>query len=191
MKIKITLLMLILTMTAMADIGLNFNRKGEFVPPDMILQNRAIEYYQDGKISEAMQNFKRSARFGNNHSKYYIAHLYFEEKNWITGYAWLKLINKPIEKSAALSKKIQSLLAKNELILSAKTLEALSADYNDEKALKRRQKWEKSFKGVGSNIPGIDAMMRRNIRLTVGEGDLPVESTVVRRVVKKYVENGS
>jgi len=191
MKIKITLLMLILTMTAMADIGLNFNRKGEFVPPDIILQNRAVEYYKDGNVNEAMQNFKSSAKFGNNNSKYYIAHLYFKDKNWTAGYAWLKLMNTPIEKSDALITKFQSLLTKSELTSSAKTLEALMIDYNDKKSLERRRKWEKSFKGIGSNIPGIDAMMRRNIRLTVGEGDLPVESTVIRRTVKKYVENGS
>ncbi len=192
MKKRITAFILILLCmtSAHAELGLEFNRKGEFVPPDLILQNRAVNSYRDGDINDAMSQFKHSARFGNEYSKYLVASLYFEKKNWIDGYAWLNLLKQPIDKSDALKEKIEASFSKQQIEASANKFASLEKEFNDETSLKRRKKWERSLRSVGTNLRGIDAMLRKNVRLSVSGSQVTAEPTVIRRAVTKYIKEG-
>jgi hypothetical protein len=189
MKLLFTILLLTLTVSALADIELKFNRRGEFVSPDVLLQQRGLKAYRNGHKSEAVRLLKSSSKFGNDLSKYLTALIYFEDKNFTTGYAWLKLIRNPVEDSDKLIKKYDSQFNKSELATSNATFNQLENDYNDEANLQRRKKWVNSISVVGSHMKGINALSNRNIVLGVGDAGLPVVNTRVRDMVSDYVNN--
>jgi hypothetical protein len=189
MKTLIILCALLFTISAFAEIGLKFNRLGEFVPPDKVLQARGFKSYLDGDIGKSINLLKSSAKFGNDVSKYYIALMYFEKKDWTQGYAWLNLINQPVKGSDALISKYKVALSEKELLISSKLIQQLQKEYNPVASLQRRSKWERSIKVTGTRLTGIDALARRNIRLSVGDEYVSVEATAIRDTVKHYVNN--
>jgi hypothetical protein len=87
-----------------------------------------------------------------------------------------------------LMKQFESTLSSDQLTISANILNELNNEYSEKMGLKRRVKWGKSFKSIGSNIPGIDSMLRRNVRYTVS--NTPVTSADVVKSVKSYIKNG-
>jgi len=158
MNIKIfliTLMMLCISISASADIALRFNYMGEFVPPDKILQERGVKDYENGKLISSISHFERSAKFGNEMSKYMIALIHFEKKDWVTGYAWLRIVQKPIDDRDELLNKFSDLLTKEEIRISNKKLESLKLTYNNYESFKRRKKWEKSIHLSGTHISGL------------------------------------
>ncbi len=68
MKNIVLIILIHLSVSAVAEIPLKFNNLGEFVPPDMILQLRALESYEKGFTGSSLTNFKKSAKFGNERS---------------------------------------------------------------------------------------------------------------------------
>lgn len=189
-KITVLTFILLFITSVNAELGLEFNRKGEFVPPDLILQNRAVNSYRDGDMKDAMNLFKQSARFGNEYSKYLVASLYFEKKNWTDGYAWLRLLKEPLDKSEAIKKQIEKSFSQQQMEVANNKFISLEKEFNDETSLKRRQKWERSLRSVGTNLRGIDAMLRKNVELSVSGTQVRAEPTVIRRAVKKYIVEG-
>lgn len=187
MKKIMTILLLTLTVSAIAEIGLQFNLHGEFIPPDMVLQARGLEQYEGGYIDSATKNFKKSAKFGNDRSKYLLALLNFQNKNWVTGYAWLGLISESMENKDGLMQKVGTLLTTEELALSVQMLEQLKKEYNDTSSFKRRNKWERSLKGSGTHISGIDAMSLRGVTTQYGDTSIPVTSYELKKQVETYV----
>ena len=172
-------------MSVVADVGIHFNNQGEFIPPDVYLQSRGLKQYQNGSINDAMATLKSSAEFGNNLSKYIVAMIYFEKKDWVTGFAWLNLVDKPIEDRDALLKKFNSQLTKQELGLYQAKLIELRKEYNDLVSLKRRDKWERSIVATGMHISGIKAYANRNI--SIGIGGVPISTYKLSREILNYV----
>ncbi len=169
MKKLITLLLSVsLSMTANADIGLKFTHSGEFIPPGKILQDRGIEYYKDGYKDRAIKHFKRSAKFGNDMSKYLIAMQYFQEKNWTSAHAWLKLIKEPVEQSNEILARLDKALTPQELNLANLRLKDLKLEYNDLAVYQRRHKWQKSIKFTGSHISGFKSIDQKNLSVNPG-----------------------
>ena len=189
MKILITICSLILTTLASAEIGLKFNKHGEFMPPDQVLQARGFKSYLKGDIGKSINILKSSAKFGNDLSKYYIALMYFEKKDWMQGYVWLKLINRPVKDSDELTHKYKASLSKIELEASLKLIQQLQKEYNPVESLQRRNQWERSIKVTGTRLTGIDALARRNIKLSIGDEHIPVEASAIRNAVKHYINN--
>lgn len=168
MKKKLLALMLTASFAAYSDIGLKFNYMGQFVPPDQILQNRGLESYQDGFHNVALGHLKNSVEFGNDMSKYIISLMYFEKKDWINGYAWLKLLNNPVENSEEIAAKFDKNLTAQELLLVKQRHETLKSEYNDYTILQRREKWRRSLKFTGSHLRGIKALSNRNVLISAG-----------------------
>jgi len=189
MKMLIIICSLVLTMIASAEIGLKFDRHGDFVPPDQFLQARGFKSYLNGNVGKSINILKKSAKFGNDLSKYYIALMYFEKKDWTQGYAWLKLIDQPVKDSDELTQNYKAALSDNELQVSINLLQQLQKDYNPVASLQRRSQWERSLTVTGTRLTGIDALARRNIRLSVGDEYVPVEATAIRDTVMNYVNN--
>jgi hypothetical protein len=177
-------------MSALADIDIHFNNQGDFISPDVYLQSRGLALYQQGYINNAMGVLKQSAEFGNNLSKYIIAMLYFEQKNWITGLAWLKLVEEPIEDRDMLLKKFKSQLSKQELELSQAHFIELQKLYNNGVSFNRRNKWERSIVATGTHIKGIKAYASRNIVIGINSvgGNIPISSIRLRRQVLNFVQ---
>lgn len=187
MKKQIGLIILMLSMAASAEIGLQFNIHGEFIPPDMILQARGIDSYEKGFIDSSVANFKKSAKFGNERSKYLLAMLSFQEKNWPEGYAWLKLIKGNVENKDGLMEKVTNMLTQEEFLTSERILQGLKKEYNENESLRRRDKWERSLQGVGTRIRGIDAMTMRDVTMAFGDFSKPVYSYDIKQKVRDYV----
>ena len=185
MKINIVICSLLISMCVVADVGIHFNNQGEFIPPDVYLQSRGLKQYQNGAVNDAMATLKGSAQFGNDLSKYIVAMIYFEKKDWVTGYTWLNLVDKPVEDRDILLKKFNSQLTKKELELSQAKLVELKKQYNDLVSLQRRDKWERSIVATGTRISGIKAYVNRNIN--IGIGGVPVSSYKLSRQILNYV----
>ena len=190
MKTIITTYFLILSISALADVGIHFNNQGEFIPPDVYLQTRGLEMYQQGYLNNALGVLKQSAEFGNDLSTYIISMIYFEQKNWITGYAWLKLVDEPIEDRDMLLKKFKSQLTKQELELSQAQFIELRKQYNDKVSFNRRNKWERNIVAPGTHIKGIGAYDKRNIVISLNSAgaNVPVSPISLKRQVLNYVQ---
>lgn len=153
---------------AHADIGLKFTNSGEFITPGKILQDRGVEHFKDGYKNRAIKEFKRSAKFGNDMSKYLVAMLYFEDKDWTTAHAWLKLIKNPVEQSSAVLAKLDKALTSNEHKLADQKLKNLKLEYGDLAVYQRRHKWQKSIKFTGSHISGFKSIDQKNLSVNPG-----------------------
>lgn len=185
MKINTIICSFLISMYAVADINIHFTNHGEFIPPDVYLQSRGLKQYQNGAINSAMATLKSSAKFGNNLSKYIVSMIYFEKKDWVTGYAWLNLVDKPVEDRDVLLKKFNSQLTKQEHELSQVKLIQLKKEYNDLVSLKRRDKWERSIVATGTHISGIKAYANRNI--SIGIGGVPISTYKLSKEILNYV----
>lgn len=178
------LTLLFVSAVSIADVKIVFDDKGEFIPPDLILQARGLDYYSDGYMESAFRNFKDSAKFGNERSKYLLALLNFQNKDWARGYAWLNLLKGSIENRDLLLNKIKPMLSDNELEQSERILASLKKEYNDITSYSRRNKWDRSFQGTGTHIRGIRAATLRNVSYDFG-GYTPKE---IREIVyENYV----
>jgi hypothetical protein len=187
MKKILLLLSLILSVPAYSEIGLKFNMHGEFIPPDMILQARGLKAYEKGFFESSKINFKKSAKFGNDRSKYLMALLSFQDKDWANGYAWLKLIKGSMDNKNSLMNKVEAMLTENELADSLTIFKDLKKEYNDNSSLRRRNKWERSLQGVGTHISGIDAMTLRNVSMNTGDNSQPVTGYQLQKQLETYI----
>ena len=112
----------------------------------------------------------------------------FQDKDWATGYAWLELIKDSNEDDNGLKQRVKSMLTPEELNYSVKILEKLRTEYNDETSFKRRNKWERSIKGIGTHISGVNAMTIRNVAMNFGDASGNVQSYDIQKEVHNYVE---
>jgi hypothetical protein len=186
MKKTITLVLILFTLNANSDVQILFDDMGKFIPPDIILQARGLEYYEDGYLESAMMNFKESAEFGNERSKYLIALMHFQNKQWATGYAWLNILKSSVENKDKLLKKIKPMLSEDELAKSKNILKQLKSEYNDISSFNRRNKWDRSFKGTGTKISGISAATIRNVTMDMGDTNITPQM-IRKQIYENYV----
>lgn len=186
MKKTITLVLILFTLNANSDVQILFDDMGKFIPPDIILQARGLEYYEDGYMESAMMNFKESAEFGNERSKYLIALMHFQNKQWATGYAWLNILKSSVENKDKLLKKIKPMLSEDELAKSKNILKQLKSEYNDISSFNRRNKWDRSFKGTGTKISGISAATIRNVTMDMGDTNITPQM-IRKQIYENYV----
>jgi hypothetical protein len=186
MKKTITLMLILFTLNANSDVQILFDDMGKFIPPDIILQARGLEYYEDGYLESAMMNFKESAEFGNERSKYLIALMHFQNKQWATGYAWLNILKSSVENKDKLLKKIKPMLSEDELAKSKNILKQLKSEYNDISSFNRRNKWDRSFKGTGTKISGISAATIRNVTMDMGDTNITPQM-IRKQIYENYV----
>lgn len=163
-----TILLFIISFSAHSEIDLKFNFMGEFVPPGKILQERGLRDYKNGNLNSSFKNFKRSAKFGNEMSKYLIALLYFEKKDWVTGYAWLNMVKEPIDQRDQLIKKFNAQLTKKELAISHDKLSQLQQEYSKMNIYDRRVKWQRKIRLTGTNIPGLQRIGSKALSIDAG-----------------------
>ncbi len=98
---------------------------------DMKYLTYGLEAYKSGSLNDAMKLFKKSARLGNNMSKYLTALVYFENNEPIKGYAWLQLLEQPVDQSADLLNKLSKVLTEDEKSMAAAQLVDLKKKYNN------------------------------------------------------------
>jgi hypothetical protein len=187
MKKILTMIMILFTLNASSDVQVMFDDMGKFIPPDMILQARGLDYYEGGYLDSALMNFKESAEFGNERSKYLIALMHFQNKDWATGYAWLNLLKTSVENRDKLLKKIKPMLSNIELTHSENILKQLKSEYNDITSFNRRNKWDKSFKGTGTKISGIRAATLRNASMDMGGYGNITPQMIRKQIYENYI----
>lgn len=182
MKKTLLILSLVLSFSVYSEVALQFNIRGEFIPPDVVLQERGLKAYEKGFLKSSKADLKKSAKFGNDRSKYLLALLNIQNNNWVKAYAWLKLINGSMQSKDELMKEIESTLSKTELAESTSVFKELKKDYNDKSSFKRRNKWERSLQGTGSHISGIDTMKIKRYKT-----NMPITSFEFKKQVHSYV----
>ena len=164
----LTLMLLFTSIQAVADMPLRFTHNGDFVPPGKLLQEDGVRAYRMNQLDYSLAFFKRSAKFGNEMSKYMISLIYFEQQNWVSGYTWLRLIKAPIEERDSLLMKFNKELTKEEKHLSDEKLKLLRLTYNDYESYMRRLKWENSKVFTGTHIHGFTNIDNNNLLLWTG-----------------------
>ncbi len=92
---------------------------------------QGLQAYQDGSLTDAMQYFKKSAKLGNEMSKYLVALVHFEQKELVSGYAWLQLLDEPIDHSAELLKKFAKTLNEEQKAIAKIELQDLKKHYDN------------------------------------------------------------
>ena len=169
MQMKIAIFsLLLLTLTVHADIGLHFDTHGNLVHPDDYLLNNAIKLEKKGFHKDALKNYTRSAEFGNKNAIYLIAMNYFKNKDYINGYAWLRLLGDSFLDVKSFKANLVPLLTKLEIQSSNSIYLDLQKNYSDIKAFERREKWEKSIKLTGSHQKGVKKSMS-NLKIYFGD----------------------
>jgi len=177
----------------MADMPLRFTFNGDFVPPGRLLQEDGVRAYRMNQLNSSLAFFKRSAKFGNEMSKYMISLIYFEQQNWVSGYTWLRLIKTPIEERDRLLTKFNKELTKEERLLSDKKLKLLKLTYNDYESYLRRTKWENSQVFTGTHIPGFRNIDNNNLifglsgQLGTSANGITNKKKLIRQSIKGYM----
>ena len=183
MKKIILIISLLVSYSVYAEVALHFDRQGDFIPPDLVLQERGLKAYDQGFLKSSKSYFKKSVKFGNDQSKYFLALVFFQNKNWDKAYAWLQLIDGHVQGKDALMKKVESILTESELEESMNVLSKLKKEYNDNSIMKRRNKWRKSLRGTGSHISGIDTLeIKHNIT------NLPITNKDFKNQIQSYLD---
>lgn len=108
--------------------------------PDIRYQNLGLKAYKRGALKRALKNFKRSAKFGNNKSKYLTALVYLEQKEYVQSYAWLKLLDEPIDQSNILLNKFANALNEQEKASAVAQLSELQNKYAKKSSSKNNNK---------------------------------------------------
>ncbi|WP_395374283.1 hypothetical protein [Marinicella sp. W31] len=170
MKKTILILLLSLAFTSIAktNIGLYFDEHGELIPPDQILVARALKQDQDGYKDLAMRYLKEAAAFGNDQAKYFTGLLYIQQKDWINGYAWLKLVHSGTGDIDTLRPKIETLISDDEKQQAELVFQGLKEEYSTIAGFEKRDKWRRSIRPTGSRIGGGKNF--RSVNITTGSG---------------------
>ena len=170
MKKTTLILLLTLACSAMANnkIGLYFDEHGELIPPDQILVARALKQDQDGYKGLAMKYLKEAAAFGNDQAKYFTGLLYIQQKDWINGYAWLKLVHSGTGDIDTLRPKIETLISDEEKQQAEIVYQNLKEEYSTLAGFEKRDRWRRNIQPTGSRIGGGKNF--RSVNITTGSG---------------------
>ena len=164
----ILLLALAFASTAKTRVGLYFDDHGKLIPPDQILVARALKQDQDGYKELAMRYLKEAAAFGNDQAKYFTGLLYIQQKDWINGYAWLKLVHSGTGDIDTLRPKVETLISEEEKQQAEVIYTNLKEEYSTLAGFEKRDKWRRSIRPTGSRIGGSKNM--RSVNITTGSG---------------------
>ncbi len=149
---------LLITSLAFADYGLHFDDKGQIIKPDQHYLWLGIDDERDGFRDSAFKNFKRSAAFGNYHAMSLVALYYMQDKDYLSAYAWFKLIDLGKIPNAAYLEEIigniETVLSKDELKQADDMRYDLSETYGSYPTMLKREEWKNNMKFTGTHIKG-------------------------------------
>ena len=135
MKIIITVLLLLSASLAIAmgpvggsGYGADASRF-QFQKRDVKSLNLGLQAYQKGADKRALKHFKRAAKLGNNKARYLAALIYLDRKDYVTSYAWLQLLEEPVDQSTILLDKFANLLTEQEQLSAVAQLSELKVKY--------------------------------------------------------------
>jgi len=170
MKKTTLILLLSLAFTSMAKtrVGLYFDDHGKLIPPDQILVARALKQDKDGYKELAMRYLKEAASFGNDQAKYFTGLLYIQQKDWVNGYAWLKLVHSGTGDIDSLRPKVETLISEEEKQRAEAIFENLKEQYSTLAGFEKRDAWRRSIRPTGSRIGGSKNM--RSVSIQTGSG---------------------
>lgn len=138
--------------------SLHFNKAGDIIQPDEYYVYKAVHDNQDGFKQSALKNFQKAASYGNTFAVYYTGLLYLQVEDYVSGYAWLSMVETKgfphADNTLDLLHKLKNQLS-SENIESAKMLrDELEEVYGAEHAFERRLAWSRDFKLTGTHIRG-------------------------------------
>jgi hypothetical protein len=123
----------------------------EFATPDEADLVRAARSLADGFEKDAVEKFKRAARFGNKEAQKSVGLMYIRgmgvEKDWAMAFAWLKLASSHGDsRIIATREKVYGGLGDDEKARADAHFLELQAVYGDQMALERRRGWVRKQK---------------------------------------------
>ena len=148
------ILLLIFCQAYGVEIGLRFDRYGNFINPDDYLVMTALEADKNGYKNDARWRLMDAAEFGNKHAQHFIGLHFLQEEDYINGLAWLKLAGIDSADNNNLISTLEQQLSHSDLKLSKEKLDELKQKYNFYTALERRAQWKKSLSFGGTRIKG-------------------------------------
>ncbi|MEM6573564.1 MAG: hypothetical protein AAF552_07085 [Pseudomonadota bacterium] len=136
-----------------------------FATPDQADLIRAARSLQDGFERDAMQKFKKAARYGNKQAQKNVALMYIKglgvEQDWARAYAWLKLASTHGDgRIVSARDEVLGALREDEQALANSYYEELNEEFGDLQALERRELWVRRQKRevTGSRLGKVGAL---------------------------------
>ncbi len=138
--------------------GLHFDEYGNVVKPDQEFLVRGLDDDEQGFRQSALNNFKKSAWFGNHYAMSLVGLYHLQDEAYVKSLAWFKII----DLSAVSNKqyiedmifKLENYLKKDELDEVKELNAELSEVYSDYQTLLNREKWRKNIRVTGTRIRG-------------------------------------
>ncbi len=142
--------------------GMHLDNQQNLIQPDKYLLSQAIKSYRAGGHQTALSYFKKSSALGNAMAQRYVGLMHVNglgtNKNYVTGYAWLKLAahdNTP--KNKQLRDQVYNLLTSIQKKQAQKVYEEINNNYGEIAALTRRDRWvrKQKMKMTGSRTGSL------------------------------------
>lgn len=168
------------------EFGLHFDEQGNIIRPDEVFLGRGVKDDKAGYKASAMKNFKISASYGNAYAKYFLGLLYLQQNDYISGHAWLSLLDKEFkgaDKVNRLLPKVTANLSPEQAQKAKGLLAELKENYGEYAALLKREKWRKSHKYTGTHIRGH---IPNFLKIEVGNG-VTVTGTELKKQIETFV----
>jgi len=186
---KLHFLILILGMNAaLAGESVQFNSRGQVIPPDELHLTRGLDHERDGFPDAAIKSFIKSSEFGNEHARFFVALLHMQQNNYIDALAWLYLVNAEKinreEKVQQLKAAAMNQLTDDQLLVAEELLISLEARHNPAQARLKRTLWRNGLTFTGTHLRGhVDPSVKvyANAQVVIGP-DGQIEHMTATRV---------
>ncbi len=170
--------------------NLKFNSMtGLLINPDEQYLSKGLTDKKEGRIESALNNFTKSAGYGNYIAMSLIGYHHMENKQYIDSLAWLQLIDvdKLTNKDNMLDVKtrLEAYLTPEEMTEVHARRKELKNTYGALATLLKRQEWRDNAKT--SNVP-VKTALRSAATLVLRSG-LTVDSAFVMSQINGYVYN--
>ena len=168
------------------------NITGKLINPDSQYLNTGLKDQEQGKIDSAIDNFTKSAEFGNYLAMSMIAYHHLSNKNYIESMAWLQLIdvNKFKRKdhkdnTGKMIKELKAYLMTDEMLKVGLRHAELKKSYGALPTFQKRKDWKKRIKTPGSMTKfGIPPSLLLEL-----ESGIQIDAETVRSEVDDFVYN--
>ena len=145
--------------------GLHMDDEGNLILPDTFHFDYAVKNYKEGYHKTSYNSFMKAAAFGNANAQKNIGVMHLKSigvpKDYIKGYAWIKLASQHDLNLVKLEDSIFNRLSPTQQESAINEYIKLKETYSPEATQKRRQKWtrmqHKNMTGTrtGSTVPHI------------------------------------
>lgn len=197
---KITIFFLLVLgscdLVAKNKFGLHFDKAGKVIMPDREFLARGLDDDRRGFRKSAIENFKRSASYGNHYAMSLIGLYHLQDEAYVESLAWFKMLNlstlKNRKKIEDIVYKLEKYLKKNDLKKVKVLKSELIETYSDDQTLLNRKEWLNNLEITGVNVKGhIPGYLTFNL---MGAGQImdpfntsPINGYNVRDQIEEFI----